>query len=119
MAFGLFYWLVPRMYGTPLHSRKAADAHFWMATVGIVFYVVAMWVSGVTQGLMWRAVDDAGNLVYPNFLDTVISLRPFYWIRLVGGLLYLSGVVLMAVNFLLTIRSSVAIAASAAPQPAK
>jgi cbb3-type cytochrome c oxidase subunit I len=119
MSFGTLYWLVPRLWERPLHSTPWATAHFWMATIGIVFYVVAMWVSGVTQGLMWRAIDDTGNLVYPNFLDTVISLRPFYWIRLVGGLLYLSGAILMALNFFLTIRSSVAVPANAVPQAAK
>jgi cytochrome c oxidase cbb3-type subunit I/II len=105
-AFATFYWLVPRVWKKPLHSVSWATTHFWLATVGIVLYVVAMWVAGVTQGLMWRAVDETGQLQYPNFMDTVLNLIPFYWIRLVGGLMYLTGLLMMATNFILTARST-------------
>jgi cytochrome c oxidase cbb3-type subunit I/II len=94
----MLYWLVPQLYKRPLHSVQMATAHFWIATVGIVLYVVSMWVAGITQGLMWRAIDDAGQLAYPSFMDTVIQLIPFYWIRLIGGLLYLGGFLLMGWN---------------------
>jgi cytochrome c oxidase cbb3-type subunit I/II len=105
MAAGMFYWMVPRLYGTKLHSTKMADAHFWLGTFGILLYVVSMWVSGITQGLMWRAVDSTGALVYPNFVETVNAIRPMYWMRLVGGLMYLIGMALMAWNLWVTARA--------------
>jgi cytochrome c oxidase cbb3-type subunit I/II len=98
MAAGMFYWMVPRLYGRELHSKRLADAHFWIGTFGILLYVVAMWVSGITQGLMWRAVDAQGALTYPNFVETVNAIRPMYWMRLVGGSMYLLGMILMAYN---------------------
>jgi cytochrome c oxidase cbb3-type subunit I/II len=98
MAAGMFYWMVPRLYGRELWSRKLADAHFWIGTFGILLYVVAMWVSGITQGLMWRATDAQGALVYPNFVETLNAIRPMYWMRLVGGSMYLLGMILMAYN---------------------
>jgi len=98
-----FYWLAPRLWKRPLYSESWATTHFWLATIGIVLYVVAMWTAGVTQGLMWRDIGDDGQLVYPTFTDTVIRLIPFYWIRLIGGTMYLSGLVLMVVNMAKTI----------------
>ena len=98
MAAGMFYWLIPRLYRTELHSKRAADAHFWMATVGIVAYMVAMWVSGVNQGLMWRAVNADSTLVYPNFVETLLAIRPMYIVRMLGGSLYLAGFALMIWN---------------------
>ena len=71
MTFGMIYWLVPRLFQAKLYSKKLATTHFWIATIGIVLYVLAMWVAGITQGLMWRAFDDAGHLQYPDFLETV------------------------------------------------
>ncbi|MFY0567508.1 cytochrome-c oxidase, cbb3-type subunit I [Archangium lansingense] len=105
MAAGMFYWLMPRLYGTKLHSTKAADAHFWMATVGILLYMIAMWVSGVNQGLMWRATNPDGTLLYPNFVETLLAIRPMYIVRMVGGLLYLAGFVMMMWNLWKTARS--------------
>ncbi len=104
MAFGMFYWMVPRLYRTEIHSKKAADAHFWMALLGIVVYLVAMWVSGVTQGLMWRATNPDGTLVYPNFVETLLAIRPMYIVRMLGGALYLAGFVLMVWNLAMTVR---------------
>src|SRR5437868_369574 len=98
MAAGIFYWLVPRLYGTKLHSTRAADAHFWIGTVGILMYMVAMWVSGVSQGLMWRALNPDGTLLYPDFVETLLAIRPLYIVRLVGGTLYLGGFALMTWN---------------------
>ena len=104
-AFAMLYYVWPRLYNRELYSTKLASAHFWMATIGIVIYIVAMWVAGVAQGLMWRAVDDAGQLQYTNFMDTLEILQPFYWLRLVGGLLYLSGLFVMAFNLFKTATS--------------
>jgi cytochrome c oxidase cbb3-type subunit I/II len=98
MAAGMFYWLVPRIYRTELHSKKAADFHFWIATIGIVTYMVAMWVSGVNQGLMWRATNPDGTLVYPNFVETLLAIRPMYIVRMLGGAMYLVGFLLMIWN---------------------
>ncbi len=109
MAAGMFYWAIPRLYGTKLHSRAAANFHFWIATVGIIFYVIAMWVAGITQGLMWRAVSDTGGLLYPSFVETLLAIRPMYWARLVGGLLYFIGMLLMTWNLIKTARSGAAV----------
>ncbi len=105
MAAGMFYWMVPRLFGTKLHSQKSANTHFYLATFGILLYVVSMWVAGVTQGLMWRAQTEDGGLMYPNFLETVLALKPMYWTRLVGGTLYFVGFVMMAWNLYKTARS--------------
>ena len=105
MAAGVFYWLVPRLYGTQLYSRAAANSHFYLATIGILLYASAMWTSGVTQGLMWRAETDQGGLMYPSFIETVIAIRPMYWMRLFGGSLYLVGFGMMAWNLWNTARS--------------
>jgi cytochrome c oxidase cbb3-type subunit I/II len=98
MAAGMFYWMVPRLYGRDLWSKKLADSHFWIGTFGILLYVISMWVSGITQGLMWRATDAQGALVYPNFVETLDAIRPMYWMRLIGGSMYLLGMVMMAYN---------------------
>ena len=105
MAAGMFYWMVPRLYGTKLHSQKAANFHFYLATVGILLYVVSMWVSGVTQGLMWRAENPGGGLEYPNFVETLVALKVMYWTRLSGGLMYLTGFIIMGWNLIKTARS--------------
>ena len=104
MAAGMFYWMVPRLYGTKLHSRGAANLHFYMGTIGILMYVVAMWVSGITQGLMWRAETPDGGLLYPNFVETVRAIMPMYWFRMVGGTLYLVGMIIMAWNLFMTVK---------------
>jgi cytochrome c oxidase cbb3-type subunit I/II len=96
---------VPRLYGTTLHSVRAANAHFYLATFGILLYAAAMWTSGVTQGLMWRAENEAGGLMYPNFVETLIAIRPMYAMRLIGGTAYLVGFCMMAWNLVLTAKS--------------
>ena len=106
MTFGMIYWLAPRLWRTPLWSQKLATWHFWIGTIGILLYVIAMYTSGVTQGLMWRAFDDAGRLLYPDFIETVVQIRPMYWVRLIGGTMYLVGVVFMMVNLFMTIRKA-------------
>ena len=109
MAAGMFYWLVPRLYGTKLHSTGAANFHFWIGTVGILLYVLSMWTAGIQQGLMWRATSDTGGLLYPNFVETLIAIRPMYWARLAGGTMYLLGFVLLAWNLVMTARSGQAV----------
>jgi cytochrome c oxidase cbb3-type subunit I/II len=102
MVFGMVYWLAPRLYQTKLYSKKLATLHFWVATVGIVLYVIAMWASGITQGLMWRAFDETGRLQYPDFLETVTRLMPMYWLRAVGGTLYIAGLLIGVYNLVKT-----------------
>ncbi len=99
MSFGMMYWLLPRLFQTPLFSKKLAELHFWLGTVGMLLYIVSMYTAGVTQGLMWRAFDDTGRLAYPDFVETVVKLAPMYWVRVVGGLMYFSGALLACVNF--------------------
>ncbi len=105
MIFGMIYWLVPRLFQTQLHSKKLATTHFWVATIGIVLYVVSMWASGISQGLMWRAFDETGRLQYPDFLETVTRLIPMYWVRALGGTLYIAGILMGAYNVYRTWKS--------------
>lgn len=105
LTFSMLYWLFPRLYKTKLWSTKLANYHFWIALLGMMFYVVPMYVSGVTQGLMWKQFTPDGFLQYPNFLEVVQSILPMHQLRAVGGTLYISGVVLMAVNLYKTARS--------------
>ena len=104
MAFGMIYWMWPRLYGTKLYSVKLAETHFWVATVGILMYVVSMWVSGVSQGLFWRALDAEGYLRYPDFIEGLTNSRAMYHARLTGGLLYLLSSFLMVYNMIMTAR---------------
>jgi cytochrome c oxidase cbb3-type subunit I/II len=104
LTFGMLYWLVPKLYGTTLYSRKLANLHFWIGTLGIVFYAVAMYTAGLTQSLMWKQFTEFGTLQYPNFLETVIQIVPFWMIRAFGGTLYLTGVVVMVYNLVKTAR---------------
>jgi len=98
ISMGSLYYLVPRLFGrTQMHSVRAINVHFWVATLGIVLYITSMWIAGVMQGLMWRAVGDDGMLTY-TFVESVKATYPFYAIRLLGGLLYLSGMLIMAWN---------------------
>ncbi|MDJ0835135.1 MAG: cytochrome-c oxidase, cbb3-type subunit I [Acidobacteriota bacterium] len=104
LAFGMIYWLVPRLYGVKLHSIKMANAHFWMGLIGILVYMVSMYISGLTQGLMWLDFDNDGYLVYPNFIETVAVVIPFYWLRFLGGILYVAGLVVMFLNLFKTLK---------------
>ncbi len=105
MTFGMVYWLAPRLYQAPLFSKTLMAAHFWIATVGIVLYILPIYVAGVTQGLMWLAADDKGMLAFPDFVETVQRLMPFYWVRVLGGTLYLGGALLCAYNLVMTWRA--------------
>ena len=106
MAFGMIYYLLPRLWGVPVYSVRLMTIHFWTATLGIVIYVTSMWAAGITQGLMWRAFSPDGALKYPDFLETVTKLEPFYWLRLFGGLMYFGGMLVMVVNVWKTIATS-------------
>ncbi len=104
LTFGILYWLIPKLYHTELFSKKLANVHFWLGTLGIIFYVSSMYISGITQSLMWKEFNSIGMLQYPNFLETVLQIIPMYMIRAVGGVLYLSGVVLMTYNLIKTVK---------------
>jgi cytochrome c oxidase cbb3-type subunit I/II len=104
MTFGMVYWLLPRLFQTEIYSKKAMEVHFWIASVGIVLYVVAIYSAGATQGLMWRAFDESGRLAYPDFVETVLKLMPMYWMRVVGGTMYLVGTLIFGWNVIMTWR---------------
>lgn len=106
MSFASIYFLVPRMWNTKLYSEKLANAHFWTATLGILVYYLSMWVSGITEGSMWRAIDDSGMLQYPNWVAITETLKPFRFFRGVGGAMYLIGLFLMVYNVIKTIGTS-------------
>lgn len=101
MTFGMVYWLLPRIFQTKLYSVKLATWHFWIATIGILLYVVPIYVAGLTQGLMWRALDEKGGLQY-GFLETVQAILPMYWLRVGGGLLYIAGALMFLYNYAMT-----------------
>lgn len=104
LTFSMLYWLIPRLYKTRLWSVKLANYHFWIALLGMMFYVVPMYWSGITQGMMWKQFTADGFLQYPNFLETVLQLVPMYRLRSIGGSLYLIGAFLMAFNLWRTMR---------------
>ena len=104
ISMGALYYLIPRLVGrTQMHSVRAIELHFWIATIGVVLYIAAMWIAGVMQGLMWRATNPDGTLVY-SFVESVKATYPFYVTRFLGGTLYLTGMVLMAWNVVMTVR---------------
>jgi cytochrome c oxidase cbb3-type subunit I/II len=107
-VFATLYYMVPRLYNTKLWSNKLATIHFWIATIGIVLYMVSMWITGVTQGLMWRAFSPDGSLTY-SFVETTKILFPYYMVRALGGALYLTGLLLMAYNLVRTAGSGRAV----------
>ncbi|MBL0089213.1 MAG: cytochrome-c oxidase, cbb3-type subunit I [Ideonella sp.] len=111
ISMGALYHIIPRMFGrTQMHSVKAIELHFWIATIGIVLYIAAMWIAGVMQGLMWRAVNPDGTLVY-SFVESVKATYPFYVIRVGGGLLYLTGMLIMGWNTVMTVLNGKAVTA--------
>ncbi len=105
ISMGSMYYLIPRLFGRKqMYSVRAIEMHFWIATIGIVLYIAAMWIAGVMQGLMWRAINPDGTLVY-TFVESVKATYPFYVTRLLGGLLYLGGMLIMAWNVVMTVRA--------------
>ena len=98
ISIGAIYFLIPKLFGkTEMHSNKLIEVHFWISTIGVVLYIAAMWIAGVMQGLMWRAVNTDGTLTY-SFIESVERTYPFYYVRLLGGALFLAGMFIMAYN---------------------
>ncbi|WP_417499271.1 cytochrome-c oxidase, cbb3-type subunit I [Methylophaga sp.] len=106
VSIGAIYHMVEKLWRVPLYSTKLVNTHFWMAIIGTVIYITAMWVSGIMQGLMWRAYDDYGNLAY-TFVESVAQMHPYYAMRAVGGLVFFLGAVVMLFNVTVTIRQAV------------
>lgn len=102
LTFGMIYWLLPRLYKTSLYSVKLANTHFWLSTTGMLFFAIPLYFAGLTQSLMWKEFTAEGFLKYPNFMETVVQILPMYHIRILGGLLYFSGVLIMFYNALKT-----------------
>lgn len=118
MTFGILYWLLPRIYKTKLYSTKLANVHFWIGTLGILFYAIPMYWAAVVQGLLWKEFTPEGVLAYPNFLATTLEIIPMHMLRAVGGAFYLTGVIIMTYNLVKTIRSATLVANEAAEAPA-
>ncbi|RZK37870.1 MAG: cytochrome-c oxidase, cbb3-type subunit I [Hymenobacter sp.] len=118
LTFAMLYWLWPRLYRTELYSKKLANTHFWLGTVGILIYVLPLYWAGFTQGLMWKQFNAEGMLQYPNFLETVLQIVPMYYLRGIGGTLYLSGVFLMMYNLIKTAQAGTLLAEERATAPA-
>jgi cytochrome c oxidase cbb3-type subunit 1 len=111
ISIGCIYYLLPRLFGKDqMYSTRLITLHFWIATIGVVLYIAAMWIAGVMQGLMWRAVNPDGTLTY-TFVESVKGTYPFYAIRLVGGLLYLVGMLVMTYNMFKTMAGGKAVEA--------
>jgi cytochrome c oxidase cbb3-type subunit I len=102
ITIGAMYFLIPRLFGREIYRLRWVELHFWIATIGIVLYIASMWISGILQGLMWRAVNTDGTLTY-SFVESVAAMHPFYVVRLLGGLFFLAGMLLMAYNLWKTI----------------
>ncbi|MBE9563787.1 MAG: cytochrome-c oxidase, cbb3-type subunit I [Proteobacteria bacterium] len=115
VSIGAMYFLIPKLFDTEIYSKKLIETHFWIATIGIVLYITSMWISGIMQGLMWRAINSDGTLTY-SFVESVQAMHPFYIVRAGGGLLFLTGMLIMAYNLTKTIAQGKAIHAPI-PEP--
>jgi cytochrome c oxidase cbb3-type subunit I/II len=119
LSFGMIYWLLPRLTKSKLYSDKLANFHFWIGTLGIILYALPMYVAGFTQASMWKQFKPGtGSLEYGNFLETVTQIMPMYWMRAIGGTLYLVGVLVLVYNIIQTVRKGSAIQDDAAQAPA-
>jgi cytochrome c oxidase cbb3-type subunit I/II len=118
LTFAILYWIIPRIYNTTIYSKQLMNTHFWLATLGIVFYAIPMYWSGFTQGLMWKEFTAEGTLQYPEFLKITIQILPLHILRSVGGTLYLSGFLVLVYNIVKTIKQGSLIANEAAEAPA-
>ncbi|WP_394803150.1 cytochrome-c oxidase, cbb3-type subunit I [Membranihabitans marinus] len=105
LTFGILYWLIPKLYQTKLHSKSLANVHFWLSTLGTMFYTIPLYWAGWTQSMMWKSFDPSGFLTYGNFLETVTQILPMYRLRALGGLIYLIGVFIMVYNLWITARN--------------
>jgi cytochrome c oxidase cbb3-type subunit I/II len=117
MSFAVLYWLIPKIYKTNLYSKKLANTHFWIATVGMVFWVVSMYISGIMQGLMLQDFTPEGTLKYKNFLETTEQVIPMYMLRALGGLMYVSGMFVMVYNLIKTAKQGKLVANEADEAP--
>ena len=118
LSFGMIYWLIPRMTKSKLFSEKLANFHFWIGTLGIILYALPMYVAGFTQASMWKQFDAEGSrLQYGNFLETVTQLMPMYWMRAIGGTLFLLGVFVMCYNIIMTVKKGAAVEDELAEAP--
>ena len=106
LTFGMIYYLVPKMFKTKLYSIGLANLHFWIGTLGIMLYALPLYVAGFAQASMWKQFNPDGTLVYGNFLETVTEIMPMYWMRAIGGTLYITGMIILVVNVILTVVSS-------------
>ena len=103
VSIGSVYFLIPKLFGqAQMYSIRLIDWHFWMSTIGVVLYIVSMWISGIMQGLMWRAINEDGTLTY-SFVETLEAMYPFYFVRFLGGAIFLSGMLVMAYNVIKTV----------------
>ncbi|NIK72851.1 cytochrome c oxidase cbb3-type subunit I/II [Thermonema lapsum] len=118
LTFGMLYWLVPKMWNTELYSKRLANTHFWLGTLGIIFYALPMYWAGITQSLMWKEFTPDGMLQYPNFITTVSQIVPMYILRSIGGALYLTGFFIMVYNLWKTAARGNFVAEEAAEAPA-
>ncbi|MBA9074356.1 cytochrome c oxidase cbb3-type subunit I/II [Flavobacterium gossypii] len=118
LTFGMIYWLIPRMAKTSLYSKKLANVHFWIGTLGIILYTLPMYVAGFVQASMWKQFNPDGSLVYGNFLETVKQIMPMYWMRAIGGTLFIIGLFVMIYNIVKTVRQGKAIEDELAEAPA-
>lgn len=109
MTFGMIYWIIPRITKTKLYSEKLANLHFWIGTLGIILYALPMYVAGFVQSLMWKQFNEDGTLVYGQFMDTVVEIMPMYAMRSVGGVLYLTGVLVGVYNVIKTVKQGSAV----------
>jgi cytochrome c oxidase cbb3-type subunit I/II len=119
LTFGMLYWLLPKIFNTKLHSVKLANAHFWIGTLGILFYAIPLYFAGWTQSLMWKEFLPEGILKYGNFLETVTQILPMYALRALGGTLYLGGFFVMIYNLYKTVKGQTLLANEAAEAPAR
>lgn len=119
LTFGILYWLIPRLFDTKLHSERLANAHFWIGTMGMLFYVIPLYWAGWTQSLMWKQFTAEGYLQYGNFLETVTQIIPMYALRALGGTLYLGGFILMIYNIVKTVRAGKFIGDESVTAPAR
>ncbi len=104
LTFGMIYFLVPKLFKTKLYSLALANLHFWIGTLGIIMYALPMYVAGFTQASMWKQFNPDGTLTYGNFLETVTEIMPMYWMRAIGGTLFLTGMLIMVYNIIITIK---------------
>ncbi len=118
LTFAIIYWMIPRMYHTTMYSKKLMNVHFWLATLGIVFYAIPMYWSGFTQGLMWKQFTPEGTLQYPEFLKISIQILPLHVMRSIGGTLYLAGFIILIYNVVKTMQQGSFVADESAEAPA-